>query len=123
MKNIILISSMGLLFTVSQICGCGSCEANATNTETTTSINKEEVKTIKLKITGMTCAGCSSHVMETLKSIKGVSKVDLEYPGDVATVEFDASKTNKEALIAAVVKINYKAEEVKSTKTATSTKK
>lgn len=64
----------------------------------------------------MTCSGCSNHVTQTLEEVKGVSKVDLEYPGDVPTIEYDSEKTNKEELIAAIKKINYKAEEVKSKK-------
>ena len=113
MKKLMLISGVGILIYLSaQVCGCGSCEASATNTEVTTSIKKGN-KTVKLKITGMTCAGCSDHVTQTLEEVKGVSKVDLEYPGDVATVEYDSKATNKEELIAAIEKINYKAEEVK----------
>ncbi len=117
-----LITGTALLIYLSaQVCGCGSCEANATNTETTTSINKK-VKTVKLKITGMTCSGCSNHVTQTLEGVKGVSKVGLEYPGDVATIEYDADKTNEKELIAAVEKINYKAEVVKN-KPASNTSK
>jgi periplasmic mercuric ion binding protein len=116
MKKLMLISGVGILIYLSaQVCGCGSCKASATDSEITTSVKKGN-KTVQLKITGMTCAGCSDHVTQTLESVKGVSKVDLEYPGDVATVEYDATKTNKEELIAAVEKINYNAEEVKTKK-------
>jgi periplasmic mercuric ion binding protein len=113
MKKIMMITGATLMiYLAAQVCGCGSCEANATNTE----FVKENDKTIKLKITGMTCAGCSSHVTQTLEEVKGVTKVDLEYPGDVATIEYDSKATNKEELIAAIEKINYKAEEVKDKK-------
>lgn len=115
MKKLMLITGAAILIYLSaQVCGCGSCEANATITESNVVINKST--TIKLKITGMTCAGCSNHVTQTLESVKGVSKVDLEYSGDVATIEYDSKATNKKELIAAIVKINYKAEEVKDKK-------
>lgn len=113
MKRILIISGMFLFFAGSQICGCGSYDAKASNTTLLT--NAAKTKTVKLKITGMTCAGCSNHVTKTLEEVKGVSTVNLEYPGDVATVEFDADKTTVEELITAVEKINYKAEIVKET--------
>jgi periplasmic mercuric ion binding protein len=113
MKKIMLISAGAItIYLAAQVCGCGSCDAKTVNTE----FVKGNDKTVKLKITGMTCAGCSSHVTQTLEGVKGVSKVDLEYPGDVATIEYDSKATNKEELIAAIEKINYKAEEVKDKK-------
>ena len=104
-----------LIYLSAQVCGCGgSCDAKTNAIEKPTLA--EKTKTVKLKITGMTCAGCSNHVTQTLEGVKGVSKVDLEYPGDVATIEYDVKETNKEELIAEIEKINYKAEEVKDEK-------
>lgn len=116
MKKIIIISSVSLLFFAgSQICGCGSCSLANTHTTETVTI-KSESKTVKLKITGMTCAGCSRHATEALEGVKGVASVDLEYPGDVATVKYDSKETNVEELIMAIEKINYKAEEIQEDK-------
>ena len=84
-----------------------------TRTEKAAQVN---TKTVKLKITGMTCAGCSNHVTQALKNVDGVIKIDLEYPGDVATIEYDSKKTTPKELIAAIEKINYKAEIVNETK-------
>ncbi|MBW6481923.1 MAG: cation transporter [Vicingaceae bacterium] len=115
MKKIMFITSAALfMYLTAQICGCGSCEAKANSIENSTVV--EKTKTVKLKITGMTCAGCSSHVTQTLQGVKGVSKVELEYPGDVATIEYDAATTKTEDLIAAVEKINYKAEIIEAKK-------
>lgn len=122
MKNILIISGIFLFFAGSQICGCGSCSTANAQTNKASVNNSEKIKTVQLKITGMTCAGCSNHVTQTLQSVKGVSKVELEYPGDVATVEFDASKTKTEDLIAAVEKINYKVEIVKDKSTSNTSK-
>lgn len=108
------------MYLTTQICGCGSCEAKANSIKKSTVV--EKTKTVKLKITGMTCAGCSSHVTQTLQSVKGVSKVELEYPGDIAIVEFDATTTKTEDLIASVEKINYKAEVVKDKSTSNTSK-
>ena len=122
MKKIMMITGAALLIYLSaQICGCGgSCEAK-TNAIAKSTL-AEKTKTVKLKITGMTCSGCSNHVTQTLEGVKGVLKVDLEYPDDVATIEYDATTTKKEDLIAAVEKINYKAAVVKDKSTASTSK-
>jgi len=122
MKKIMMIVGATLLIYLSaQVCGCGgSCDAKVNTIENPTVVKKN--KTVKLKITGMTCAGCSNHVTQTLESVKGVTNVNLEYPGDVATIEYDADKTNEKELIAAVEKINYKAAVVKGKSTASTSK-
>ena len=102
-----------MIYLSAQVCGKGSCKVNAANTDAHTSITKGNEKTVQLKITGMTCAGCSSHATQTLEGVKGVSSVDLEYPGDIAIIKYNPKETNSEALIKAIEKINYKAEVVK----------
>jgi len=108
MKKIIGIGILmsAIIITQAQISGSSDLQAR-------TEINQTNPKTVKLKVTGMTCAGCSSHVTTALKKVEGVISVDLIYPGDVATVSYDAEKTNTNELIDAVEKINYKAKIVK----------
>ncbi len=79
-------------------------------------LSYENVKTVKLKITGMTCAGCSSTVSRTLENIDGVISQSLEYPGDVATIKYDATKTDTDKLIKAIKDVGYSAEIVKEKK-------
>lgn len=109
MKKIILISSTVLLFFVgSQVCGCGSCSfANAQSINS--SVTKSESKTIKVKVTGMTCAGCAGHITKALDGIEGVDSVQLEYPGNVATIQFNPKKTSEDKIIKAIEKTGYKA--------------
>ncbi|HVA99425.1 MAG TPA: cation transporter [Bacteroidia bacterium] len=116
MKKLMLISGVGILIYLSaQVCGCGCCKANTTNSEITT-IVKNGNKTIKLKITGTTCADCSNHVTQALEALKGVAKVELAYPIDIATIKYDASKTNPTEMIKAIEKAGYKAEIINETK-------
>ena len=96
-----------LLFTTAQVCGCGNCKANAQTS--VKSVTKDEPKTVKLKITGMTCAGCSNHVATTLKALDGVVEEQVEYPGDVATIKYNPAKTSVANIIKAIEKIGYKA--------------
>lgn len=86
----ILIALGFFSFTAAQVCGYGSCEAKAQSS--VKSVTKDEPKKVTLKITGMTCAGCSNHVAKTLKEIDGVLEQKVEYPGDVATVKYNPLK-------------------------------
>lgn len=72
--------------------------------------NQQKIKTVRLKITGMTCAGCSNHVSAALKNVEGVLGQTVEYPEDLATIKYDPTKTNPTELIKAIEKIGYKAE-------------
>jgi len=110
MKTILIIASSLLLLAGTQMCGCGSCAVAQTTTLNNT-VNK--IKTVKLKITGMTCVGCSNHVSTALKNIEGVIEQSVEYPEDVATIKYDASKTNPTEMIKAIEKAGYKAEIIK----------
>lgn len=79
-------------------------------------MSNENVKTVKLKITGMTCAGCSNNVSNALKNVDGVIEQSVEYPGNVAIIKYDATKTNPDELIKAIEEAGYKAEIIKEKK-------
>ncbi|GAB3343689.1 hypothetical protein GCM10027429_34630 [Marivirga atlantica] len=86
--------------------------AHSANSTTTKSSQKSE--TVKLKVTGLTCAGCASHLYKVLKETKGVVDNSVEYPGDIAVIDYDPKKTQPEQLIAAIEeKTSYKAELLK----------
>jgi len=79
--------------------------------ETALSVNDEE--TVVLKITGMTCGGCASHVSTALTELEGVISEDVSYPGDHNTITYNPKETTVEKIIAAIEKTGYKAEIVK----------
>jgi len=110
MKNLFIV-----LMAAANVCGCGVCKANAadkTVKQAQFNIN-EEPKTVTLKITGMSCAGCASHIHTALSKTDGVISDEVKYPGDVATVKYDASKTSEKEIIAVIEKAGYKAELIK----------
>ncbi|RMF22254.1 MAG: copper chaperone [Bacteroidetes bacterium] len=78
--------------------------------QTAPSPQQVETKTIKLKVTGMTCAGCANHISNALKKLDGVLGEDVQYPGDVAFVTFVPGKVDEKAIIAAIEEAGYKAE-------------
>ncbi len=105
MKTIIL--SLTFVFLLA-----GNGMAQSANSPTTESTQKSE--TVKLKVTGLTCAGCASHLYKVLKETKGVVDNSVEYPGDIAVIDYDPKKTQPEQLIAAIEEqTSYQAELLK----------
>ena len=60
------------------------------------------MQTELLKVTGMTCGGCTSNVTRALKAIPGVSDVKVSLSAGEATVEYDERFTAPEQLKSAV---------------------
>lgn len=65
---------------------------------------------VKIKVTGLTCAGCASHVHTALAKLAGVVSNTVEYPGDVAVVTYDPALTNEAALVKAIEQTGYQAQ-------------
>ncbi len=117
MKIVIAIAFVIILLGAIALCGGGICKANAqTSVHTLSNYTKEDPKTVTLKITGMTCAGCSNQVAIALKELAGVIEQKVEYPGAVATVKYDATKTSVDKIVKAIEKLGYKAEVQKEKK-------
>lgn len=106
MKSLSIIAGSYFMIAV-LLFGFGTYKANAQTTVKT--VTKEEPKTVKLKITGMTCASCNNHVATTLKALDGVVEQKVDYPGDVATVKYNPAKTSVADIIKAIEKMGYKA--------------
>jgi copper chaperone CopZ len=94
----------------------GISRVDATYCTTTTdklrpgNVIEDDGKTLKLKIMGMTCAGCSNQIANALKKVEGFIELKVEYPGDLATIQDDPSKTNPETIIKVIHQTGYKAE-------------
>jgi Cu+-exporting ATPase len=66
-------------------------------------------ETINFSVTGMHCASCALLIERSLKKAPGVIDACVNFAAEKASVEFDASKTDKDALIKEVEKTGYKA--------------
>ena len=60
-----------------------------------------------IKVTGMTCGGCSSVVTKTLKAVNGVNEVDVSLSTAEAVVQYDETLTSPEELKFAVKEAGY----------------
>ena len=66
-----------------------------------------QAEELKLNIDGMTCeVGCVKKVKDTLTKVKGVTDKNVEL--GKATVNYDAKKTSKETIVAAIEKAGFK---------------
>lgn len=102
------ISSAALfMYLTTQMCSCGSCEAKANSIEKSTVV--EKTKTVKLKITGMTCGGCADNIHKALLEKNGIIENEVSYPGDVATIKYDPEKISEKEIIATIEQAGYKA--------------
>lgn len=116
MKSILILLVSIAFIATANVCGFGVCKANAADKTVKQSqfLMKEEPKTVTLKITGITCAGCASHIHTALSKTDGVINDEVKYPGDVAIIKYDASKISEKEIIAVIEKTGYKAEVIKS---------
>ena len=111
-KNLILLSALFLIGITQVNAQC--CKPTDSNAKTERE-TQQEGETVKLKITGMTCTGCSNHISNALKEVDGIIEHKVEYPGDLATIQYDPKKTNPDAIIKIIEKTGYKAEIIKET--------
>ena len=65
------------------------------------------MQTELLKVSGMTCGGCTSNVTRALKMINGVSHVKVSLTAGEATVKFDERLTTPDQLRSAVKRAGY----------------
>ena len=65
-------------------------------------------KTLKLKVSGMHCEGCTQNIQESLSKIKGLRNVqaDSSNGGDVC-MEFDENKVKLEKIRGAIRKVGF----------------
>lgn len=63
--------------------------------------------TMKIKVDGMMCAHCASHVEKALKELKGVKKAEVGLKEGTATIESKAP-LEEGAIKAAIEEAGYK---------------
>ena len=69
-----------------------------------------ESQTVRIPVTGMTCAACSSRVQRTLQKHAGVADASVNLMMHDATIRFDPRVTTPDRLVAAIHDTGYGAE-------------
>lgn len=65
------------------------------------------MQTEHIKVTGMTCGGCTSNVTRALKAIPGVGDVNVSLAAGEATVQYDQFQASPEQFKSAVRSAGY----------------
>jgi copper chaperone CopZ len=65
------------------------------------------MQTELLKVSGMTCGGCTSKIMSALKAVSGVGDVNVSLSAGEATVRYDERLTSPNQLKSAVKVAGY----------------
>lgn len=65
------------------------------------------MQTELLKVTGMTCGGCTSNVTHALKAITGVGDVKVSLSAGEVTVQYDEQLTSPDQLKSVVKEAGY----------------
>ena len=61
----------------------------------------------KYNVTGMSCSACSAYVDKVVRKIDGVKEVNVNLLTNSMVVDYDESKTNDDAIIAAVIDADF----------------
>ncbi len=78
-------------------------------TESKTVTPTMTMKTVTLKVEGMTCGGCASGVRKVLTRLPGVSRADVTYEQSRAVVTYDPAAVTVTKMIAAIRTLGYAA--------------
>lgn len=67
------------------------------------------MKTMVLKVEGMSCNGCVTSVTKVLQALSGVAAVEVSLEKGEAVVGFEESQLDREAMIAAIDDAGFRA--------------
>ncbi len=84
--------------------------ATEVRTENAPAPAANEIRTVTLPVSGMTCAACQSHVERALRSTPGVREAQVNLLTNSARVTFDSALSRPQDLIASVRDAGYDAE-------------
>lgn len=71
-------------------------------------VNAADLMTLDLKVEGMTCEACDSHVAHAAQEVSGVIEASADHRTGKTEVKFDGLKTSKEAIISSINETGYK---------------
>lgn len=72
-------------------------------------VAKSDLKTVVIPVEGMACIACAASVKRALKSINGVSEVEVNLAQRVARVTYAPAKVAPDRFVAAINKLGYRA--------------
>nr|WP_081661847.1 heavy metal-associated domain-containing protein [Gillisia sp. JM1] len=114
MKNLLVITVLALSLTSFQV--NAQCCATSKSEKTGTINNLQTTKTVKFKISGITCAGCEEHINHEVNKLKGIVSSKASYENGNAIIEFDRTKSNEMEIEKVINSTGYKVTDKKEIK-------
>ena len=96
---------ISILFLIAIAIGITSCAQQQKKEEKLTSkeqTNPVVMQTVKMPVNGMVCSACQSNVKKTIKSVDGVTDVEVNLEKKFAVFTFDPKKVKVEQVQKAV---------------------
>jgi copper chaperone CopZ len=72
----------------------------------------KQKKEIQLKVTGMSCTGCSNRCQRSLLDLNGIRKADVSYEKGAATIEYNPDSISEAQIIQRISEIGFKAKKI-----------
>ncbi len=69
------------------------------------------METIKLKVQGMSCSGCSERLKKVLERQDGVTLAEASHEEDNCVIDFDPARIDRDKLVAVITGANFTVEE------------
>ena len=116
MKKSFLLSLGTLFFLIFSVNVNAQCSKSTKTAEASKSTSTEVVAvsqdagyaTTTMNIDGMKCAEmCTSKIKAAVNKIDGVAEINIDYDTKVATIAYDAEKTNAEAINKTITESGY----------------
>lgn len=101
-KNILLLLVSMALISCNQ-----TNTSNSDQNEQVVTTTLENIKTIELNVTGMTCTGCESTIESALTDLEGVVSAEAIHTKSITTVSFDSTKVNTDLLSQTINNLGY----------------
>ena len=79
-------------------------------------VDKNNIQTVQLNISGMDCEGCTAHINSKLSKVNGVIEANTSYKNANAIVKFNNSKISIDSIAKAVNSIGYKVTSINTNK-------
>ena len=71
-------------------------------------VDKSNIQTVQLNISGMDCEGCTAHINSELSKVNGIIEANTSYKNANAIVKFDNSRISIDSIASAVNNTGYK---------------
>ncbi len=71
-------------------------------------IDQQQLKTVEIEVTGMTCRGCEAHIEKVVGELTGVVESKASHQDENVTIIYDGSRVDLQAIKSAIRTSKYK---------------